>query len=176
MLGCGLRRLMAWISLRLFTWLASTCQNKEKDGSEMSPVVDHGAVNQSHKKKRSHLIRAFVRALHAFYGVEGPRLDVLRLYDFAEGPLALLGHQSILPHGRAGVLALQGGGGLRLAPRSVRCLIWIRSVYRSLSKILLIGGADFQVLPSEAFYHPPRSLCLDIYRFDSFSRRKDESY
>ena len=55
-------------------------------------------------------------------------------------------------------------------------VIWIRSVYRSLSKILLIGGADFQVLPSEAFYHPPRSLCLDIYRFDSFSLRKDESY
>ena len=51
--------------------------------------------------------------------MEGPRLDVLRLYDLSEGPLALLRHQSILPHGGAVVLALQGGVGLRLAPRSV---------------------------------------------------------
>lgn len=80
--------------------------------------------------------------------MEGPRLDVLRFYDLAEGPLALLGHQSILPHGGAGLFALQCGGGLRLAPRSVRYMMWIRSVYRSLSKILLkFGGADFKSFP-----------------------------
>jgi hypothetical protein len=47
-----------------------------------------------------HLVCTFVRALHAFYGVEGPRLDVLCLYNLAEGSLALLSHKPILSHGK----------------------------------------------------------------------------
>jgi hypothetical protein len=46
--------------------------------------------------KAIHLACTFIYALHTFDGIIRPRLDILRLYDLAEGPLTLFGNKTVL--------------------------------------------------------------------------------
>ena len=46
----------------------------------------------------AHLIRSFVGALHAFYSMKRPSLDVLSFDNLTESALSFLGYEPVLPH------------------------------------------------------------------------------
>jgi len=63
-----------------------------------SYVVGGYRANQRSITPLAHLIRSFVGALHAFYSMKRPSLDVLSFDNLTESALSFLGYEPVLPH------------------------------------------------------------------------------